>query len=85
MCAWKVDIKDEKTRDFLKSSSSEISNEVGTHFLQLANILSRSGGSKLCTSGVYPVKNYTDGLLEIHYHIDNNEEEIRITDHVIIL
>ena len=84
MCVWNVKIRDQKTRDFFKSLDSSVTTAIGLYFDSVAKLLSKSSCSHFCTNGVYEVEEYADGTLEIHYHMDNTNQEIRITDHLVI-
>lgn len=87
MPRWGVDIKDDKTRNFIRSLDPTIKNEIGLYFLRMARVFDKANRqSTLCTSGLMNSEKYSvkGQKLIIEYHIDNNERMIRITGYSIL-
>lgn len=78
---WKIIVANTSDNDFLIELSIEPFNEVVNHFNKIIKIFSELRSSVYCTSAIFPVESYntTNKKLSIHYHVDNDEEAIRIT------
>jgi len=78
---WKIIVANESDNDFLDNLNNTTIEEIITHFREVIDVFSNLHSSVYCTSGIFPVGSYnaTNQKLFIHYHIDNDEEVIRIT------
>ena len=78
---WKIIVANESDDDFLNNLSSDSTQEIIDHFVEVSTVFSKLNSSACCTSGIFPVRTYnaTNEKLSIHYHVDNYEEVIRIT------
>lgn len=78
---WKINIRKESDNDFLIELPFDPFNEVVNHFKQVIETFSKIHSSVYCTSGIFLVKSYNikNKKLSIHYHVDNDEELIRVT------
>lgn len=78
---WKIIIADSLDNDFLIELPTVPFNEVVNHFNKIISVFSKLQSSAFCTSAIFSVESYntTNEKLSIHYHVDNDEEAIRIT------
>ena len=78
---WKIIVANMSDYDFLSKLDDENIKEILTCFEEVACTFSKISSSVFCTSAIFPVTSYdaTNGKLSIHYHVDNDEEVIRIT------
>jgi len=79
---WKLIVANQSDNDFILELPDEPFDEVTKYFKQEIIILSKlSSSSVYCTSAIFPVESYdvTNEKLSIHYHVDSNDEAIRIT------
>jgi len=78
---WKIIVANQSDNDFLIELPSESFTEVVNHFTEIIKVFSDLHSSVFCTSAIFLVKSYdvTNEKLSIHYHVDNDEEAIRIT------
>ncbi len=78
---WKVIIANDTDDDFIRNVNAEAGKELVDHFKEVSEVFDSLNGSVMCTSAIYDIKSYDvqNKKLSIHYHIDNNEEVIRIT------
>ena len=78
---WSITVANTLDYDFLSKLDDENIEEILVCFKEVACTLSKIRSSVLCTSAILPVTSYkaTNKKLSIHYHVDNDEEVIRIT------
>ncbi len=78
---WKIIVGNMANYDFLSNLNNENIEEILACFKDVARTFSKISSSVFCTSAIFPVTSYkaTDKKLSIHYHVDNDEEMIRIT------
>jgi len=77
---WKIIIVNKSDDDFLDKLPKKPSQEIQQQFDEVIRIFSNLRFSVYCTSAIFPVESYntTNQKLSIHYHVDNDEEAIRI-------
>ncbi len=77
---WKIIVANESDDDFLNDLNNTTLEEIITHFKEVINVFSNLHSSVYCTSGIFPVESYdaTNEKLSIRYHVDNDEEAMRI-------
>jgi len=78
---WKIIIANESDSDFLKTLSDKILDQIIDNFKEVIVTFDKITSSVYCSSGIFEVTEYdmTNDSLSIHYHVDNDEEIIRIT------
>ena len=78
---WKIIVANTSDDDFLNKLDAESIEEILTCFKEVARTLGQIRSSVFCTSAILPVTSYkaTNKNLSIHYHVDNDDEVIRIT------
>lgn len=78
---WKIIVATKEDDDFLNNLSDDSVQEIISHFVEVIAIFGKLRSSVYCTSGIFPVGTYNtpNKKLSIHYHVDNDEEVIRIT------
>lgn len=78
---WKIIVANQSDDDFLNTLSDESTKEIVEHFIEVSEVFGNLRSSVYCTSGIFPVGTYnsTTEKLSIHYHVDNDEEIIRVT------
>jgi hypothetical protein len=78
---WKIIVANKSDNDFLIELPSEPFTEVINHFNKIIKAFSDLDSSVFCTSAIFLVGSYnvTNEKLSIHYHVDTDEEAIRIT------
>lgn len=78
---WKLIVGKNSDNDFILELPDEPFDEVTKYFNEIISVFSKLQSSAFCTSAIFLVKSYntTNQKLSIHYHIDNDEEAIRIT------
>ena len=78
---WKITVANASDDDFLSKLGEENIEEIRVGFKEVACTLSKIRSSVLCTGAILSVTSYkaTNKKLSIHYHVDNDEEVIRIT------
>lgn len=77
---WKIIIANEKDSDFLKTLSDKIIDQIVDNFKEVRETFDKITSSVYCSSGIFEVTTYdlTSDNMSIHYHVDNDEEIIRI-------
>ncbi len=83
---WEIDFAKEDDRLFIRTLGDASINELAEYFLTVTTVFDQLNNSVLCTSVIYTVQTYklTNQNLYIHYHIDNDEQKIRITSYELI-
>ena len=78
---WRIIVANKQDNDFLFELSEKSSDEVIKNFKEIIEVFSNLRSSVFCTSAIFLVESYnaTNQKLFIHYHIDSDEEAIRIT------
>jgi hypothetical protein len=78
---WKIIVANKSDDDFLNNLSDTAYEEIVNNFVEVIKVFDNLHSSVYCSSGILPVGSYnaTDEKLSVHYHVDNDEEMIRIT------
>lgn len=77
---WKIIIVNELDDDFLDTLNVEAIREILDHFEGVIDVFSKLDRSVHCSNVIFPVETYTttDEKLFIQYHIDSDDELIRV-------
>ena len=78
---WKIIVANQKDNDFLETLSDSVLDQIIDNFKEVRETFDKITSSVYCSSGIFEVTSYdmTNDSLSIHYHVDNDEQKIRIT------
>lgn len=78
---WKIDFANNDDQLLIKNSGSAVIDELEKYFKEIIDAFDKLNRSVMCSSVIYPIESKTveKQNLSIHYHIDSDEQIIRIT------
>jgi len=78
---WNIDFANDDDHLLIKNSGHAVIDELAEYFAEIIETFDKLRSSVMCTSVIYQIKADTvqKQNLSIHYHIDNDEQRIRIT------